>query len=213
MGRFIHGPMAPSPPIFPQDESFSPSILDSCEQIMNTKLFSSLIIAVALLAAGPAFGYGGRGGGGGGGGFHGRSFSSGGRSFAFGGSRGGGYGYSRGGYGYGRGYGYRRYGYGGYGYVYPYYYGGYPYDYGYDYAQPAYTVYGNSYDNDDSDSGGGAVSVAVQRELAHDGYYHGPIDGIVGPATQAAITAYQRDNGLRPTGAINSRLLDALDLN
>jgi peptidoglycan hydrolase-like protein with peptidoglycan-binding domain len=57
-----------------------------------------------------------------------------------------------------------------------------------------------------------SVPAQVQQELARDGYYQGPIDGILGPATQAAIAAYQRDNGLRVTGTINSHLLDALDL-
>jgi peptidoglycan hydrolase-like protein with peptidoglycan-binding domain len=92
--------------------------------------------------------------------------------------------------------------------VYPYYYGDYPY-YGYDYDEPGYTVYGPLYS---SDSDGGPVSVQVQRELARDGYYRGPIDGVVGPGTRAAIAAYQRDNGLRATGTINSHLLDSLDL-
>jgi localization factor PodJL len=52
--------------------------------------------------------------------------------------------------------------------------------------------------------------VEVQQELAQLGYYQGPIDGIVGPVTQAAIAAYQRDNGLPATGAIDTRLLAAL---
>ena len=79
-------------------------------------------------------------------------------------------------------------------------------DYGYPYynSQPAYTVYGSDYDNS------GSPSVDIQQELARDGYYRGPIDGIVGPGTRAAIAAYQRDNGLRVTGAINRGLLDSL---
>jgi len=175
---------------------------------MKTKFFSGLVLAIALLVAVPAFG-GGRGGGGGGrGGFSGSGrggFSGGGRgSFAFGGR-----GYNYGGRGgYGRG-GYGGYGYGGYGYGYGYpYYGDYPY-YGYDYDEPAYTVYGPSYNNGGD---GSSVSVRVQRELARDGYYRGPIDGVIGPGTQAAIEAYQRDNGLRVTGTINGRLLDSMDL-
>jgi hypothetical protein len=94
-----------------------------------------------------------------------------------------------------------------------------PYPYGYygsdDYAySPAYTVYGSAGPDDSDDSAGnsGNIDVRVQQELARDGYYHGPIDGIVGPGTRAAIEAYQQDNGLHPTGTINSHLLDAMDL-
>jgi hypothetical protein len=55
------------------------------------------------------------------------------------------------------------------------------------------------------------VSVQVQQDLAHDGYYDGPIDGVVGPGTQSAIAAYQRDNGLPVTGTINGSLLRSLN--
>jgi len=99
------------------------------------------------------------------------------------------------------------------------YYGDYPYDSGYyDNDAPDYTEYGSSDDASSSMSDGStsnaslSVPAQVQQELARDRYYQGPIDGILGPATQAAIAAYQRDNGLRVTGTINSHLLDALDL-
>jgi hypothetical protein len=65
---------------------------------------------------------------------------------------------------------------------------------------------------DDNDDGGGNVPMQVQQALARQGYYHGPIDGVIGPVTHGAIEAYQRDNNLRATGTINNRLLDALDL-
>ena len=90
---------------------------------------------------------------------------------------------------------------------YPYYAAGYPYDGNYDY-EPDYPVYGSPDDEGTGDSTG----VQVQRELARDGYYRGTIDGIVGPGTRAAIAAYQRDEGLRVTGAIDSRLLDSLNV-
>ena len=65
---------------------------------------------------------------------------------------------------------------------YPYgYYGGYNYgDYGSGY------VYG--------DSSGSRVA-ELQRRLARAGYYHGAIDGIMGPATRRAIRAYEGDHG------------------
>ena len=61
-------------------------------------------------------------------------------------------------------------------FFYPYpYYGYYPYDY-YGYG------HGNSV-------------VALQRRLARAGYYHGRIDGIMGPQTRRALRAYERDHG------------------
>jgi hypothetical protein len=56
-----------------------------------------------------------------------------------------------------------------------------------------------------------SVAVRVQQDLAHDGYYQGPIDGVVGPGTRAAIASYQRDNELPPTGVIDSNLLNSLN--
>jgi len=38
--------------------------------------------------------------------------------------------------------------------------------------------------------------VEVQRRLARAGYYHGPIDGILGPQTRRAIRAYERDHNM-----------------
>ncbi len=72
---------------------------------------------------------------------------------------------------------------------YPYdYYGYYPYDYyGYDYYDdPGYGYGGSGYGNS-------STVVEVQRRLARAGYYHGPIDGIMGPQTRRAIRAYERD--------------------
>ncbi len=92
-----------------------------------------------------------------------------------------------------------------------------PYPYYYssdDYDAPGYTVYGPSYyDSSASADDTGSPVARVQRELARDGYYKGQIDGILGAETDAAIGAYQRDNGLHVTGTINSGLLNALDLN
>jgi len=52
----------------------------------------------------------------------------------------------------------------------------------------------------------------VQRALARRGYYHGPVDGDIGPGTRRAIARYQSANGLRPTGEINSSLLRSLHI-
>ena len=56
------------------------------------------------------------------------------------------------------------------------------------------------------------IGIAVQTKLAHRGYYHGRIDGIIGPATRDAISNFQRDNGLRVTGYVNTDLVEALKL-
>ena len=71
---------------------------------------------------------------------------------------------------------------GGWGWGYPYgYYGGYNYGY-----------YGSSYGYGDTT---GSRVAELQSRLASAGYYHGAIDGILGPATRTAIRAYERDHG------------------
>ncbi len=41
----------------------------------------------------------------------------------------------------------------------------------------------------------GSRVAQLQSRLASAGYYHGAIDGIMGPATRRAIRAYERDHG------------------
>src|SRR6516165_7280278 len=69
------------------------------------------------------------------------------------------------------------------GWGYPSGYYGYsdPYGYGYGYGQ-----YG--------DASPSRVA-ELQRKLAHAGYYHGSIDGVLGPRTRQAIRAYERNHG------------------
>jgi Putative peptidoglycan binding domain len=65
---------------------------------------------------------------------------------------------------------------------------GYPYGYyGYNYGG-----YGSGYGYGDSSR---SRVAELQRRLASAGYYHGAIDGIMGPATRRAIRAYERDHG------------------
>jgi len=146
-----------------------------------------------------------------------RSFASGGntatartriasnRSTAYvGGSR---YGYSYPYRSYGYGYGYPYYSYGpsiSFGFGYPYSYGYYPYDYSYGYHgynRSGYDTYAN-----------GSIVIQVQARLARAGYYHGAIDGAMGPRTHYAIVAYERDHGLRVDGAISGQLLRNMGL-
>lgn len=50
----------------------------------------------------------------------------------------------------------------------------------------------------------------VQRALAERGFYHGAVDGEIGPESRAAIRAYQNKHGLEPTGRIDVTLLRSL---
>jgi len=93
----------------------------------------------------------------------------------------------------------------GYGYGYPYY-GAYPYGYGYGYYAPRTTVYATNGIHDD------ATVAAVQRRLARGGYYHGSVDGVIGPATRVAIRAFERNNGLPVDGVIDPQLLRTMGL-
>lgn len=43
----------------------------------------------------------------------------------------------------------------------------------------------------------------AQLALRRDGLYHGDIDGILGPATRAALENFQQQRGLRVTGNLN----------
>jgi Putative peptidoglycan binding domain len=164
---------------------------------MKTKILTGILAAAALaIAPGVALARGGGGGGshGGGGGFHGGG----------GGFHGGGFAHHgfvsrrsfHAGHDHDRFFGHHfAFGIPGPGYYDPYYLGA--YDYGYPYYN--YTA------SDHSD-----VILAVQRALAHLGYYHGPVDGVVGPQTEDAIRWFQSVSRLPATGEINSSTLRAL---
>jgi hypothetical protein len=84
-------------------------------------------------------------------------------------------------------------------YPYPYpYYGYYP-D-----AYYGYSDYGYGYGN--------PTVVEVQRRLARAGYYHGAIDGIMGPRTRRAIRAYERDHNMPAYGVIDGQRLRTMGL-
>jgi hypothetical protein len=51
---------------------------------------------------------------------------------------------------------------------------------------------------------------AIQQRLAELGYKPGPIDGIDGPRTRAAIRAFQRDAGLKQNGKASPEVIEAL---
>ena len=58
----------------------------------------------------------------------------------------------------------------------------------------------------------GQVIENVQVALRDQGYYHGVIDGLIGPRTRDALARYQRDHGLLVTSAIDEPTLATLGL-
>jgi hypothetical protein len=56
------------------------------------------------------------------------------------------------------------------------------------------------------------VVVNVQAQLQRDGYYAGPVDGILGPETRQAIADFQDDHGLAVTSTVDEPTLATLGL-
>jgi Putative peptidoglycan binding domain len=56
------------------------------------------------------------------------------------------------------------------------------------------------------------VIANVQSALQEQGYYHGEVDGLIGPLTRGAIADYQRDRGLYVTSAIDQPTLQSLGM-
>ena len=83
----------------------------------------------------------------------------------------------------------------------------YPYDYYAD-SQP--------YDNTEPYNNGVPAAdptvEATQEELAQQGYYNGPVDGIFGPATRDAVANYQIANQLNVTGSLSPDTMQSLGL-
>ncbi len=82
-------------------------------------------------------------------------------------------------------------------------YGYSPYYNNYLYSEPIYGY---------NDLDPGQVIENVQLALRDEGYYPGAIDGLVGPQTRAALSAYQRDHGLVITSAVDEPTLVTLGL-
>jgi hypothetical protein len=78
-----------------------------------------------------------------------------------------------------------------------------PYAY-YPYDGPIYTGYAELTPDQ--------VIVNVQIQLQRDGYYVGPVDGILGPETRQALAAFQADHGLAITSAVDRPTLATLGL-
>jgi hypothetical protein len=56
------------------------------------------------------------------------------------------------------------------------------------------------------------VIANVQAALQQQGYYHGEVDGLIGPLTRGAIADYQRDHGLYVTSSIDQPTLQSLGM-
>jgi hypothetical protein len=56
------------------------------------------------------------------------------------------------------------------------------------------------------------VIANVQTTLQQQGYYHGDVDGLIGPLTRSALADYQRDHGLYETAAIDQPTLESLGM-
>jgi Putative peptidoglycan binding domain len=72
----------------------------------------------------------------------------------------------------------------------------------YPYDGPIYTGYANVTPDQ--------VIVNVQVALRDQGYYAGAIDGEMGPQTRAALAAFQSDNGLAVTAAVDQPTMQTL---
>jgi peptidoglycan hydrolase-like protein with peptidoglycan-binding domain len=59
---------------------------------------------------------------------------------------------------------------------------------------------------------GASVVAEVQAELRRQNFYHGAVDGVLGPRTRNAIADFQDEHDLAVTGRINNSLLRELGL-
>jgi hypothetical protein len=97
--------------------------------------------------------------------------------------------------------------------------GGYYYwDNNYWYPAYGYDPYYSNYTYDEpiygyNDLQPGQVIANVQAALQEQGYYNDAVDGLIGPRTRAALSNFQRDQGLPITAAIDGPTLQALGLN
>ncbi len=50
----------------------------------------------------------------------------------------------------------------------------------------------------------------AQTKLHDNGFYSGPIDGVIGPETRSAVMAFQTKAGIPPNGELNPETLSSL---
>ena len=56
------------------------------------------------------------------------------------------------------------------------------------------------------------IVATVQTSLQEQGYYHGDVDGLLGPLTRAALADYQQAQGLEMTAALDEPTLESLGM-
>jgi peptidoglycan hydrolase-like protein with peptidoglycan-binding domain len=54
------------------------------------------------------------------------------------------------------------------------------------------------------------IVAEIQRELSRRGFYDGPVDGLYGPKTDAAVRDFEQTAGLKPSTEPNESLLRAI---
>ena len=79
---------------------------------------------------------------------------------------------------------------------------------------PFFYDYPYGYDQYYNDNTGdySQIVIAVQQQLTQLGYYHGPVDGSIGPETEGAIRWFQSVDNLPVTGQIDDQTLRALGI-
>jgi hypothetical protein len=56
------------------------------------------------------------------------------------------------------------------------------------------------------------IIASVQTSLQEQGFYHGDVDGLLGPLTRAALADYQQAQGLEMTAALDQPTLESLGM-
>jgi hypothetical protein len=87
---------------------------------------------------------------------------------------------------------------------------GFPVFYPYSYSYYPDDYYG--YNDNASSYSNVQLVIEVQGRLARAGYYHGAIDGILGPETRRAIAAYERDHKTPVYGVLDRPILRSMSL-
>ena len=93
-----------------------------------------------------------------------------------------------------------------------------PFGYNYPYYGYDYPYYGYYDDDPDGQFSPAKVTpsqetiIAVQNELTQLGYYHGPVNGLIGPQTEKAVRWFQSADKLPATGQIDVSTLKALQI-
>ena len=93
-----------------------------------------------------------------------------------------------------------------------------PFGYDYPYYGYDYPYYGYYDDDPDGQFSPAKVTpsqetiIAVQNELTQLGYYHGPVNGLIGPQTEKAVRWFQSADKLPATGQIDVSTLKALQI-